>query len=107
VWFAGHWGFQWYAERAGGRPVALTPPHPVAGDLLVVSRNSEPGGNVLAMLARRYPRRTHLARVEDRAPGGRVMSKGTGAGFFSQGWGYLPWAWGDDVLDEFDLWRIE
>jgi hypothetical protein len=107
VWFVGHWGFQWYAEKAGGRPVTLTPPYPASGDLLVVSRESQPGYDVLAMLAERYPRATLLARVEDSSPGGRIMNGRLGAGFFSQGWGYLPWAWGDDVLDVFDLWRIE
>jgi hypothetical protein len=107
VWFAGHWGFQWYAEKAGGRPLTLTAPYPVAGDLVVTSRNSEPGPAILAMLAERYPRKTHLGRIEESGPGGRVMDKKLGAGFYSHAWGYLPWAWGHNVLDTFDLWRID
>jgi hypothetical protein len=107
VWFAGHWGFQWYAEKAGGRPLTLTAPHPVAGDLVVTSRNSEPGRAILAMLAERYPRKTHLARIEASEPGGRIMDRKLRAGFYSQDWGYLPWAWGRTVLDTFDLWRID
>ena len=31
VWFVGHWGFQWYAERAGARIVTTTPPYPAPG----------------------------------------------------------------------------
>lgn len=107
VWFAGHWGFQWYAEKAGGTIVTLTPPYPLPGDLLVTSINSEPSEDLLSMLRERYPRSRHLARIEDRAPGGRIMDARVGAGFFSHGWGYLPWAWGHDPLDTCDLWRLE
>jgi hypothetical protein len=107
VWFAGHWGFQWYAEQAGGRILTLTPPYPASGDLIVTSRNSEPGYAILEMLGAEYPRVSHLARLEDRKPGGRIMNVRLGAGFFSNAWGYLPWAWGDEPLDTFDLWRIE
>ena len=28
VWFAGSWGFYWYAEQAGARPLSLSPPFP-------------------------------------------------------------------------------
>ncbi len=46
VWFLGRWGFQWYAERAGARPVTLTAPFPARGDEVVVataSARSSPG----------------------------------------------------------------
>ena len=107
VWFVGHWGFQWYAERAGGRPVTITPPFPSKGDLVVVSLNSEPGREIPALLERMYPRTTHLARVEEFEPGGRAMDTSVRAGFFSQAWGYKPWAWGRGVVDRFDLRRLE
>jgi hypothetical protein len=107
VWFAGHWGFQWYAERSGGRILTITPPYPLPGDLVVVSTNSEPGIPILRMLGMRYPRATHLGHVEDATPGGRLMSAEAGVGFFSNAWGYLPWGWGTEPLDTFDLWRIE
>jgi 4-amino-4-deoxy-L-arabinose transferase-like glycosyltransferase len=107
VWFAGHWGFQWYAEKAGGRPLTLTPPYPVRGDLVVTSLMNDPGFAIMDMLEARYPRVTHLARLEDRRPGGRVMSHEVGAGFFSNRWGLLPWGWGRDPLDVIDVWRIE
>jgi hypothetical protein len=32
------------------------------------------------------------------------MSKKHGAGFFSNTWGYLPWVWGHDIIDAFDVW---
>jgi hypothetical protein len=104
VWFTGHWGFQWYAEKAGGRIVTLTPPHPAPGDLVVMSRNSEAGYRINMMLVRNF-RLRHLGQVEDSTPGGRLMANG--AGFYSNGWGYLPWAWGSDVLDAFLLLQVE
>jgi hypothetical protein len=36
VWFAGHWGFQFYAERAGLRPVVAGTSHLRRGDWLAV-----------------------------------------------------------------------
>jgi hypothetical protein len=107
VWFTGAWGFKWYASRAGARILTVTPPYPLPGDLVVTTRRSEPSPPVLRMLAGRYPRITPLARIEDREPGGRVMDAAAGAGFYSNAWGYLPWAWGDDPLDTFELWRVD
>ncbi len=104
AWFLGHWGFHWYAERAGARTIALTPPYPEPGDLVVSSLNSDKG-NYLVSMVRRDLRLGYLRHLEDRTPGGRVMTEG--AGFFSNNSGYLPWTWGTDVLDLFVLWRVD
>ncbi len=101
VWFAGHWGFQWYAEKAGARCLTITPPRPLAGDLAVSSLRSF--GHAIHL----FPDRKLLATIEGSEPGGRIMSMNLGSGFFSNYWGYLPWAWGDEVLDRFDLWELE
>ena len=92
---------------APAAPITVTPPFPSKGDLVVVSLNSEPGREILALLERMYPRATHLARVEESEPGGRAMDTSVHAGFFSQAWGYKPWAWGRNVVDRFDLRRLE
>jgi hypothetical protein len=104
VWFLGHWGFHWYAERAGARTITLTPPYPRPGDLVVSSLNSDKGNHLMPMVLRDF-RFAYLGHLEDRTPGGRVMTEG--AGFFSNNSGYLPWAWGTDVLDLFVLWRVD
>jgi len=100
VWFAGHFGFQWYAEKAGARCLTMTPPLPLCGDLAVSSLNS------FGYAINLFPKRKLLATLEDNTPGGRIMDKSLGSGFYSNPWGYLPWAWGDDVLDQFSLWRL-
>jgi 4-amino-4-deoxy-L-arabinose transferase-like glycosyltransferase len=98
VWFAGHWGFQWYAEQAGARFFPVRPPFPGDGDLVVVSANSEPH-IVDAEMEALVP----IGTTRIGGPGGRVMDKEAGAGFYSNGWGFLPWSWGRDFADAFSV----
>ncbi|MFZ3207693.1 MAG: hypothetical protein WA140_02525 [Geobacteraceae bacterium] len=107
VWFVGHWGFQWYAENAGARPVTLNPPYPLPGDLIVVSIASCRSDELLKMMSSLYPRITQVSRLEDSRSGGRLMNKKLGAGFYSTVSGYWPWGWGDTLIDQFTLWRVE
>jgi len=101
VWFAGHWGFQWYAERAGAKPLTLHGPAPRPGDLAVSSQNA------LGAIIEVFQPRTLVTVLASDQPGGRIMSRAAGAGFYSNVWGYLPWAWSDDVLDRYTLWRLD
>ncbi len=101
VWYAGHWGFHWYAEKAGAQPLSAVPPFPVRGDLLVSSKRAY--GYAIDL----YPRRSWIEQLTDKTAGGRIMCKELGAGFYSNSWGYLPWAWGDEPCDVYDLWIID
>jgi hypothetical protein len=101
VWYVGHWGFQWYAERAGARFFPIQPPFPGEGDLVVASAMSEPHivvGEMDALVP--------VGRLESREAGGRVMDRASGAGFFSNSWGYLPWSWGDGLVERFDVLQV-
>ena len=85
VWFAGHWGFQWYAEDAGAEPVTRRPPLPRPGDIVVVSLADYP------RFANEWTSRTVLDRVPYTGNAiGRIMDLSAGAGFFSSRFGYLP-----------------
>jgi hypothetical protein len=101
VWFNGHWGFQWYAERAGAKALTRTPPHPNWGDLVVSSLHAE------NELMGAMPRRRRIGLLDDTQGGGRLMDRAVGAGFFSNGVGYLPWAWGTTPVDRYELWSID
>lgn len=101
VWFNANWGFQWYAERAGATILTSNGPRPEPGDLVVTARTT-----IANISIETFPRRELLATVSDSSPGGRILSSELGAGFYSNGWGYLPWAWGATELDRFELWRI-
>lgn len=102
VWYVGHWGFQWYAEQAGARFFPMRPPFPAPGDLVLSSLHCEPQIDVWKMTEDL----AHLVRIEHSAPGGRVMDRASGAGFYSNFWGYLPWSWGSGVVEAIELWRV-
>ncbi len=97
VWADGAWGYVWYAMEAGAQIVARTPPVPQPGDIVV--------RGTLAGDKSRYPRHQVLWRFEPAKPGGLVM--GQGAGFFSNGFGFLPWTWGRDELTQLEVLRIQ
>ena len=102
TWFAGHWGFQWYAEAAGASPVTLEPPWPKGGDLIVVSEIDR------TLFARQWTKRKVLQRVPYTGTGiGRVMDLPAGVGFFSSAFGYLPWRWGHGDEIRFEVWEVE
>ncbi len=107
VWFVGHWGFQWYAENAGARHATITPPYPSPGDLMVVSIASAVSVRVLELMDSQFPNMVLVASIEDSRPGGRLMNKRLGAGFYSNISGYWPWVWSDSVVDQYTLWQIE
>ena len=102
VWYVGHWGFQWYAEEAGARFFPIDPPYPGQGDLVVSCLNCEPHIEPDQMEALVLVRRVRHAE-----PGGRIADKSSNAGFFSNSWGYLPWAWGEGLLGGFDVYRVD
>lgn len=102
VYLAAHWGFQWYAERDGG--VMLTRgARPQPGELIVHSAMSAMElDDALAAV----PRLTLVAEVTDQSLSGRIMSLQSRAGFFSEGWGILPWSLGSSPVDRYTLWQV-
>ncbi|MBV8831327.1 MAG: hypothetical protein JO108_19105 [Acidobacteriaceae bacterium] len=102
VWYAGHWGFHWYAEHAGARPLTLNAPFPHRGDIIVVSRADEP--HALEAVSRRKL----LQVLVEAKPSIRIMDPNSRAGFFSNYWGApLPLGWGSTPTNRFELWRVE
>ncbi len=97
VWMDGAWGFQWYAVQAGARPMTQNPPYPQPGDLVVVG----PQGGRINLIQRR----TLLNVQRFQATAGWVL--GYGAGFFTNGFGALPWWFGPGELGRIEVWRIE
>ena len=100
VWFAGHWGFHWYAEEAGAMVLSLDPPFPRRGDIVVSSSVDRTVG-LLPVLPR-----TLIESWGSSEPSGQVMSGPANAGFFSDFWGLLPWSWGPPDGTGFHVWRV-
>jgi hypothetical protein len=98
VWFAGHWGFHWYAERAGAVALSIDPPFPTRGDVIVSSSVDRPVG-LLPQVPRELIETYGTAR-----PSGQVMSRN--AGFYSDLWGLFPWWWERPLGPGFQAWRV-
>ena len=98
VWFAGHWGFHWYAEAAGAVPLTVHPPFPLRGDIVVSSSVDRPAG-LLPLVPR-----TLIETFGSTKPSGQVMS--LHAGFYSDLWGLLPWWWEPPLGPGFQVWRV-
>jgi hypothetical protein len=97
VWFDGGWGFQWYAMHAGARPMTKGPPYPEHGDIVIQG--------LTGTLMDDWQNKVLVRRVIFDEPGGRVLD--APAGFFSNGWGPLPWRWSSNELARVQVWRVE
>jgi 4-amino-4-deoxy-L-arabinose transferase-like glycosyltransferase len=86
VWFQGHWGFQYYMEKWGAKPMDVAHAAVFSGDVIIL-----PAHNV--GLAHLSSEKTILVEEVQYAPFPLVttMTLRT-AGFYSNGWGPLPWA---------------
>jgi hypothetical protein len=100
VWFAGQWGFYWYAHEAGAKLTQLGAPGPQPGDLLAIPAGVAGNARTLA----RYPDRTLVSTVAYSCDCGRTMTMG--AGLYSNTFGLLLWRKDRGEIARFDLWRV-
>ena len=102
VWFAGNWGFYWYAEQAGARQLLSDERFPPTGEIIVTC-SSGPHDNGLKV-GGRGERIEYIAYSE---PGGRIFGGHPRTGFYSNWWGHFPWTWDHDVITSFSVWRVK
>ena len=101
VWAGGQWAFLAYAEEAGAQALANTPPLPGPGETILVSRLDYYG------MLLRMPIRLELLNTQtDRRCGVFVLNRRLGAGFYSNRFGYLPFAIGCGEVNAYDLYRV-
>jgi 4-amino-4-deoxy-L-arabinose transferase-like glycosyltransferase len=89
VWFEGHWGFQYYMESLGARPLDFGNPQLAPGDFVVIPQNN--------IQLKDIPAQYVAARESIELPqniGATTISSELGAGFYSSYWGPLPYAVG-------------
>jgi hypothetical protein len=89
VWFAGHWGFQYYMEKLGAKPIETPKPAFKHGDLVIYpNHGSKIGIQDLSVLTRvnktTYVTKSNVA----------TMNPAVGAGFYAAVMGPLPFAAG-------------
>ena len=101
VWFQGHWGFQYYMEERGARAVDVRTARPRDGDLMVLPQNNTRVVGVLpeAIASREW--------VEVDVPAvASTMHKKRGAGFYSSGYGPLPFTFGRAPQERYEVCRL-
>jgi len=87
VWFQSHWGFQYYLQQWGARPLNLARSEIYSGDVMLIPANNT--GVVPLSSDRIFP-------IEELTfpsfPFFTTHAADTGAGFYSSVHGPLPWA---------------
>ncbi len=105
VWFQGHWGFQYYMEVLGARPLDLRTPLLMPGDIVVRSRNNY----IVPKLPEYLFNVTLLDIIEDPLP--RFVAVMTfrqrAAGFYSSVFGTLPYVLGYGEDDIYEIMRLD
>lgn len=96
VWFQGHWGFQYYMEEAGARPIDFNTTRMRLGDIMVVPANNTnvqqpPAG--FSLIKKHRENTLHWLGTMDRT----VL----GAGFYADLWGPQPYAFGPVPAEDF------
>lgn len=102
MYFEGHWGFQYYMQRAGAQPTDIRKTRFQTGDLLVIPENTTnsfgpPPGFQLADV-----RILPLDLPQPLA----TMSQPLGAGFYASVWGPLPFAIGPVPPERYMIARL-
>ena len=102
VWFEGHWGFQYYMEKQGGRAIDLNDPKKASGDILIIPANAsnlyEPPMDLVRLVA-----------TADYLPDAccATMNKPAGAGFYASVHGPLPFVFGRIEPDRFYIFQYQ
>lgn len=104
VWYAGEWGFRYYIEKEGAKILPKTAVGPREGDIIVKPFVAMPwvtlydSGEYIQVVEQRH------ARV--RSPI-RLLDFGSHAGFYSTGWGLLPFSLaGPKNWEWFNVFRV-
>lgn len=101
IWFEGHWGFQYYIEKLGAKSLDMTDMRLSSNDVIVV-----PTGNCYL-----FPLpEDHIAlwfRYQFQASNWlTTMSGPSGAGYYSDGWGPIPFVFGRVPAEEYLVYRV-
>jgi len=98
TWFSGHWGFQYYMEALGAKPIDARNLEIRAGDTVVTPMNA-------SNRFKFQPRGSYLVESFDVPVCGwlTTMQAECGAGFYSDLWGPLPFVFGPTPPEHYEV----
>ena len=102
VWFEGHWGFQYYMQLWGARPVDFLRSETREGDVLIV-----PGSNAMAypLPSSQFVASSGLLRIKLAQPVSTMRWR-RGAGFYSSFYGFLPFVFASPETEQYYVLRL-
>jgi len=105
VWIAGEWGFRYYMNEAGAKTILKTTTTVRPGDIIIKPYVAMPwvtaydSGEYTELVEQRE------ARADSRV---RILDFGSKAGFYSTGWGMLPFSLSNgDRWEWFNVYRVK
>jgi 4-amino-4-deoxy-L-arabinose transferase-like glycosyltransferase len=99
--FEGHWGFQYYMQELGASPLNADDLGLVPNEVVIVPL----GNSYLFPLPRSAIAGTHTYHFPARGVLS-LMDRAVGAGFYSDGWGPLPFALRGTLVEDYAAFRI-
>jgi len=100
VWFMGHWGFQYYMESFGARPVVVNDPPQGPGDFLAIAERDR-----LFEIRPEFVSSRDVIQIPMRL-GITTVQRELGTGFYSSDLGPLPFAIGPVSPERYELIRL-
>ncbi len=100
LWFQGHWGFQYYMEQLGARPLNYDGSLLEAGDWIVLPRNNS---NVQSAPLMHAVRSVELLSIVPDPGFVSTLDPRRGAGFYYHAMGPLPFALGPASAEEYEV----
>jgi len=102
VWFEGHWGFQYYMQKNGGRPLDVDHPRVMPGDDLILPTYNT---NI-------WPVPPEVFAMDSEIdisvfPWMAINVVDLGAGYYSDLWGPLPFALGRAGPDRYQIMKMK
>jgi hypothetical protein len=99
--FEGHWGFQYYMEQLGNKPLDREHLNLVPNEMIVIPVNNSvlfqlPAERVEGYARENYPTSKWVA----------IMGTKLGAGYYSDGWGPAPFIFGQVPLEPYYVFRV-
>ena len=99
----GEWGFRYYLGRAGIQPMPVDETKIRGGSFIAIPKLAVPYDIPSGLRSIMMP--IHTFRYSTRSPL-RILDWQTPAGFYSTGWGLLPFSFSQGSLEEIELYQV-